>query len=234
MSHAVNPEVLANLTTATNALAPLGLANFVFVGGAVVGLLITQSGTPDARATQDIDVVASEPSRSAFNRLEARLRGLGFSPDLEVICRWQVDGVTVDIMPPDDHILGFSNRWYPSLLEHATALELPSGQKINVASAPYMLATKLEAFKHRGGQDYLASHDLEDIIILLDGRPEIVNEVLASDEDVRSYIVTAFEQLLETPDFINSIEAHLADPDTSYEQALNVRQRMSDIANGDL
>ena len=36
MSHAVNPEVLANLTTATNALAPLGLANFVFVGGAVV------------------------------------------------------------------------------------------------------------------------------------------------------------------------------------------------------
>ena len=43
--------------------------------------------------------------------------------------------------------------------------------------APYFLATKVDAFLNRGEGDYYGSHDLEDLIVVVDGRPEIVDEV---------------------------------------------------------
>ena len=42
------------------------------------------------------------------------------------------------------------------------------------------IATKLEAFHGRGGGDIVASHNLEDIIAVAEGRPEIVGEVAAA------------------------------------------------------
>jgi hypothetical protein len=30
------------------------------------------------------------------------------------MCRWRRDGVVVDVMPVDERILGFSDRWYPT------------------------------------------------------------------------------------------------------------------------
>lgn len=44
------------------------------------------------------------------------------------------------------------------------------------AAAPYFCATKLEAFGGRGKNDYLASHDLEDLITVVDGRPELLED----------------------------------------------------------
>lgn len=41
---------------------------------------------------------------------------------------------------------------------------------------PYFLATKIEAFKGRGRRDFWASHDLEDLIFVIDGRSTIVEE----------------------------------------------------------
>lgn len=42
------------------------------------------------------------------------------------------------------------------------------------------IATKLEAFADRGGGDFLASHDLEDITTVTDGRPELTDEAAAA------------------------------------------------------
>lgn len=39
------------------------------------------------------------------------------------------------------------------------------------------IATKIEAFKGRGRGDFFASHDLEDLIFVMDGRSTIVEEV---------------------------------------------------------
>jgi len=39
---------------------------------------------------------------------------------------------------------------------------------------PLFIATKLEAFRGRGGGDVVTSHDLEDIVMVIDGRPELV------------------------------------------------------------
>lgn len=56
-----------------------------------------------------------------------------------------------------------------------------------------MLATKIEAFLGRGGGDYLMSHDVGDVIPLVDGREELVLEVAAEPRALRSYLS---EQLL--------------------------------------
>lgn len=50
------------------------------------------------------------------------------------------------------------------------------------------LATKLEAFKDRGKNDFYGSHDFEDIIYLIDNRTTIVEEILTADEEIRQYI----------------------------------------------
>ena len=54
------------------ALAALGLSDVVFVGGAVVGLLLTDPAAPPPRATDDVDVVMGEASRAGYHRIEAR------------------------------------------------------------------------------------------------------------------------------------------------------------------
>ena len=76
---------------------------------------------------------------------------------------------------------------------------------IRVVTAPYFCATKLEAFRGRGKGDYLASHDLEDLITVVDGRPELLDELRSAPEDVRLYIAGAIGQMLKAPQFIDGL-----------------------------
>jgi hypothetical protein len=63
----------------------------------------------------------------------------------------------------------------------------------------YFLATKLEAFLGRGNEDYSGSHDLEDLIAVIDGRTEIVNEVRSASSEVRSFIASEMRRLVHRP-----------------------------------
>lgn len=74
-------------------------------------------------------------------------------------------------MPTHSDILGFGNQWYAAAYTAAISVSLPSGKLIRVLPAPYFLATKFDAFRGRGNQDYLLSKDMEDIITILDGKP---------------------------------------------------------------
>lgn len=230
----VDKKVLANLGQVVEALEPLGLENFVFVGGAVVGLLLTDNAASSARFTQDVDVVTSLSSKNAFYKLEEGLGNAGFVNDTAVICRWRTRDVIVDIMPKDSSILGFSNRWYESLIEHAIRVTLDSGVQISVASGPYILASKLEAFKSRGQDDYLFSHDLTDIIILLDGRETLVNEVLTAKQDVKDFIQVEFSGFLSIPDFIDAVSANLLPDLVSQRRASIILKRIKTIVEGKL
>lgn len=50
------------------------------------------------------------------------------------------------VMPTDERILGFSNRWCAEAVRTAAPVVLPSGVEIRVICAPEFLGTKLEAF----------------------------------------------------------------------------------------
>src|SRR3990167_8160102 len=87
----------------------------VFVGGMVRGLLITDPAAGAPRATKDVDLIVGIASRLEFHRLCDELRRLGFREDSTAgapICRWVVSGIHVDVMPDDESIFGFRNRWY--------------------------------------------------------------------------------------------------------------------------
>jgi predicted nucleotidyltransferase len=179
------------------------LPEVVFVGGASVELWITDPAAPPVRPTKDVDVVVEVATRAAFYAFEAKLRKRGFSEDQQdgVICRWlhARSGLILDAMPARAEILGFENRWQAAAMPHAIERRLPSGARIRAASPPYLLATKLEAFRARGRGDLLGSRDFADVIALIDGRAELVDEVLAANADVRQYVAEEFGSLLAAP-----------------------------------
>lgn len=181
----------------------------VFVGGATVTLWITDPGAPPVRPTKDVDVVVEVTTRSEFHAFEARLRAHAFAEDQQdrIICRWRhpPTGLILDAMPADPAILGFANRWQAAALPHAISRRLPSGAVIRAVSPPYLLATKLEAFKGRGRDDFLGSRDFGDIIALVDGREELVAEVADSSDDARGYIASELGRLLAHPRFLDGL-----------------------------
>ncbi|MGD1982311.1 MAG: hypothetical protein PVF93_00240 [Chromatiaceae bacterium] len=98
--------------------------------------------------------------------------------------------VILDVMPTDTRILGFGNRWYSPALRAAVSVERPSGAGVRSVSAPYFLTTKLEVFDGRGNGDYLTSHDIEDLVAVIDGRPELLRELAESADDLKDYLAT--------------------------------------------
>ncbi len=166
------------------------LEEMVFVGGAVAGLLITDPAQPAIRPTEDVDMIVQVLTHSDYYQLEKRLRERGFTQDLQAeapICRWKIQRITVDIMPTLEEILGFSNRWYAYAIESARQITLPSGSTIKAISAPLFIATKLEAFAGRGNDDYLFSHDLGDLLAVVDGRETLIEECTQTKAELREY-----------------------------------------------
>jgi predicted nucleotidyltransferase len=124
----------------------------------------------------------------------------------DVNCRMRLGDLKVDFMPDDEDILGYSNRWYAKGLELAQDYSLADDLTIKLLTPPFFVATKLEAYLGRGNDDPLASHDLEDILNLVDGREELVAEIEATDEDVREYIADQISRLLEHRDFDYAVQ----------------------------
>jgi hypothetical protein len=119
--------------------------------------------------------------------------------------------VLFDLMPTDPAILGFSNRWYPEAVKTATHVRLSDRIPIRVISAPSFVATKLEAFVSRGGSDILSSHDLEDILNVIDGRPSIIDEMTAATDALQKYVGEQFTSLLSRSDIENYLPGLLTD-----------------------
>lgn len=227
-------NTVESLVSVAKQLANVGMSGTVFVGGGIVGLMLTDPAAPLPRQTLDVDVVVPVSTRRAYNDLELRLRASGHSqPPNSPICRWLIEGVIVDLMPPISSILGFSNRWYPDLVAHATEVTLNEGTTIRIASAPYLIASKIEAFLDRGKGDPRFSHDLTDIIIVLDGREELSQEIANAPTDVRTYISATFQQLLESPAFLEALSGHLPGDAASQARATIILERMNRMASQD-
>ncbi len=180
-------------------LRPL-LGELVFVGGQVAELLVTDPAAVRVRPTDDVDVVVPVTTRTAYHALQQRLMALGFTPDHRAgapVCRMRTAAdLILDVMPLDEAILGFSNRWYSYAFASAATLTLEPGLDVRIASAAAFLAMKWEAFSSRGAADPMSSHDLEDLITVVAGRAGIVEDVQAAPDDIRDFIRTQTAALL--------------------------------------
>lgn len=208
--------------------------SLVFVGGCATGLLLTTLRAQAIRATQDVEVVVHALSTANYHAMERAVESRGFKHDLSPeapICRWVLKGVALDLMPSQPGILGFHNRWYPMAIETAAQIILPTGMAIRLITAPVFVATKFEAFHGRGNNDYLASHDLEDIITVVDGRPELKQEIDQADGELRLYIANEFNTLIKDRDFLMALAGHLPGDAASQARLPELIRRMRAIGN---
>lgn len=176
-----NDPNLSHLSRIAEALGDLR-EQVVFIGGAVAGLLVTDPLSDGVRATRDVDAIVNAGG-ATFHHIEAQVARSGFVRDIDgdVICRWvhRESCVLFDLMPVQSDVQGFSNRWYPYAVPTAEPIELSPGVRIRLISAPAFVATKLDAFIGRGEGDFLSSHDVEDVLNIVDGRVELAAEIAA-------------------------------------------------------
>ncbi|MBX3586941.1 MAG: hypothetical protein KF796_09855 [Ramlibacter sp.] len=223
-----NPN-LSLLTGMARAMGSL-CDQVVFVGGCATGLLVDDADLMDVRPTEDVDAIVQVASLAAYHRLAKGLMERGFTQtmaDNTPPFRWFWNRMQLDLVPLDDKVLGFANPWYRVGFEAALSVELAAGFKVRHLSAPHFLATKFEAFKDRGQNDVYASHDLEDIMTVMEGRAAVVQEVVAANDAVSTHVGRSVAALLNTPTFHDALPGLLSDP----EREPTVKARLAQISN---
>jgi hypothetical protein len=230
------PRILnPNLDILERTVVQLGeLADrLVFLGGCAVGLLLTDLAAPPVRLTHDVDVITEAATLADYYRFAELLREHGFHEDSSEdapICRWLTSNIILDVMPTDPDILGFGSHWYEEALGAAAFHELPSGKQIRMITAPYFLACKFAAFDGRGNNDFMMSHDIEDIVAILDGRPEVAEEIGQASPELRTHLARRFQELLENPDFREALPGNMPTDAASQARVPIIVQRMRAIA----
>ena len=223
----------AMLELAAEILGPL-VDDVVFVGGATVHLWITEEAAPPVRATDDVDVICDVTTYSQYQALAERLRDRGLEEAMgePVICRWRhrQSGLAIDVMPTAEAVLGFSNRWYPLGIETAIERTLASGVHIRAVAPPLVIATKLAAWRGRGRGDILRSLDVHDIIVLINGRPELADELALQGDELRAYVAEELAGLVDEPYLEYVVQSAVAGyGDVAPARATIVRDRLAAI-----
>lgn len=217
---------LERLEKVAEALGPL-CDQMVFVGGAITELLITDKAMPPPRTTLDVDCTVEVTSRVAYYSLEEKFRQLGFTSDANdppIMCRWMIQKITVDIMPTLEDILGFSNIWYTDAIKQAQMLTLSGGENIRVITAPWFIATKTEAFISRGKENFFSSHDFEDMLYLVNSRPELIEEIYRAPRHMYNSISERWQSYLKHPDLKGAVQAHVDAYETVSRSAIVIER----------
>lgn len=207
MSHHINLVRIKGVHSAMEELKE----TIAFVGGATVSLYADRPEQADVRPTNDIDVLIEIGSYGEYVRIQEKLASIGFNVDQEakVTCRYKYQGLTVDVMPTDEAVLGFSNKWYKEGFLNLTTYQINETTAVNIFTAPYFIASKLEAFKGRGNNDGRTSQDFEDIVFVLDNRKTIWQEISACGQELKYYLKEEWNSLLNNRNIEEWLSAHL-------------------------
>lgn len=203
----------------------------MFLGGATVGLLVTNPLAPLARLTDDVDFVVDVAGYAEYVQLITRLREIGFVEDAagRPTCRWLLGEIKVDVMTTGA-APGPTNRWYAEAMANAQPFALTSEVSVLVITPPYFIADKLDTLGDGRRGDYVSSHDLEDVITVIDGRDAIESDIRSAPPSVRKFLAQRFAKLLADPSFVDAIPGHLPGDTASQARLPVVIARMRAIA----
>lgn len=201
----INISVVAEVAAALKDMKE----EMVFVGGAVISLYTDDPAADEIRPTQDIDMTLNIVNLVHWEQIQDKLGSLGFYPDPfgHAICSYKYKDIPVDIMAMEDGPFGPSNPWYKIGFQNLWTVKAKD-QEIKILSAPCYLATKFEAFNNRG-KDYRTSHDMEDIIYVLDNRINIVEEIKQSNQRIQTFLKEQLQAIVSKGLLSEVLIAHI-------------------------
>lgn len=202
------------------------LKEVAFVGGCTTGLLITDAFSKEqVRHTDDVDLIIHVVGQRGIYDFQEQLSKKGFKHDISdgaPICAMMLGELRVDFMPDESSSFGFTNKWYADALRTSVNYILPKGINIKLVRPDYFIATKFEAYKGRGNNDPLGSRDIEDILMLIDGRNEILEELNKSPDELIEYIRKEFSEIVNQYNFSYAVGS-AASHDESRENEIFAR-----------
>ncbi len=213
-------------------LDPLDL-NYAFVGGSIVDFLLDHPGMSPARPTDDLDLIVEVLTQRSYAEVERKLRTIGFEHDTTQgapICRWRYRGLIIDVMPTEGALIGLDTRWFAEALATAHHYTIHN-VSLRLISPVAFIALKLAAFADRGQGDHYGSHDLEDIITVIDGRARIAEEILDAPGDLREFVTGELSRLMAASGFNESLPGHLPLDTTSQRRLPILRRKLDAIAS---
>lgn len=220
---------IARIRRVATALGPLA-EQVVFIGGAIAPLLQTDPPFGEARPTKDVDAVIASSGYGDVGRLHEALRALAFRQVLREtphLHRWtSPDGDWLDLVPSGGHPGGSGQRWDRLALDSSVRIDLGDGIVVRHASAPAFLGLKWAAYGDRGAADPFASHDLEDILALVASRATIVEEVAATAEPLRAFVVAGAASLVGDVRLPDLLAGHLNNAQDPAGTARRVLERL--------
>ncbi len=204
----IRKQHIEQISKVANALGDLN-KQVVYVGGAVVGLYATDPAAPDVRPTDDVDIILEITSPGKLEALREDLNQKGFtqSADDNVMCRFRYEGIKVDVMATQEVGWAPANPWFAPGFHHLETRTVQNFE-LQVLSLPYFLASKLTAFRSRGN-DPRTSHDLEDVVYLLDNTHDLTEQLLLAPPDVKEFLHSEFRDMLKDVAIREAIIANL-------------------------
>ncbi len=202
----INRKVIQKVA---NALGNLN-NQVIYVGGATVSLYIDDPGADDVRPTKDVDISLKIASVAHLEdiREELSIRGFKQTADLDVICRFKLDDILVDVMSTKPVGWAPANPWFEGGFNNLEQIDL-NGFNIQIMPLTYFLASKFTAQKSRGGSDPRFSHDFEDITYILDNRTDWHEKVVNESGQVKDFLLEQFQNIKKSPKLQEAILGNL-------------------------
>jgi hypothetical protein len=223
---------LTAIATVGSALGELA-DQIVFVGGTVVALYPLEGGA-DVRPTVDVDCVVNITTTSDYYAFVQVLRTRGFkecTDDGAPLCRHVCMGVRVDVMPTADTAIGPSNRYYADAMREAATHEV-NGVQIRAITPAYFVATKLEAFRNRGSGDFVASHDIEDLLAVLGGIPSLRQVIADGTAGVETALRNELAMLAANESFVDALPGHFEGDAKGQRLASEINRWLRTLSDG--
>ncbi len=157
----------------------------------------------------DVDIAIQLATYAAIAPLNERLANKGIYPssDAQMLYRYTVNGVYLDIVPTGTTPLGPTNSWLQPGLELRQSVSIGTTH-VFVMPVSYFLASKWEAFKNRGS-DFRWSPDFEDIVYILSECPSVLHSIENSTVEVQTFLGEMAATIMEHPRRTEVLECHL-------------------------
>lgn len=224
----INKAVIRKIALALGSLND----QVVYVGGATVSFYSNDPAAEDVRPTKDVDISLSIATLGELENIREELTLKGFKQNAEdnVICRFRYEDIKVDVMNTKAVGWAPANPWFaPGFAKRETvAVE---DQKVQILPLPYFLASKFTAFNDRGTKDPRTSHDLEDIVYVLDNRTDIVEQLTKAPADVKPFLSKQLQNILQDSVMKEAVYGNLF-YETRGERYQRIIECIKQIVNG--